>query len=650
VKPFSRAFMLATVLTACWVLPCRVAAQRPSPGGQPQRGGSADVTAGTADLVVTLHDAKNAAFLQTAKVTLRNSAGEVRGTSIAEKGRAVFRTLPLDTYEISVEVQGSPTTKASVALQLAGENKILDVVVGSGNSSAGASGPPLPPPLSMKEQKELTDGLRALQAQRIDEARKHFLAAAKTNPNQPDVDYLLGVIAAMTGDVVTAKQYFENAANRYQHVRSLTALGELDLTAGNLPEAKTYLERALKADPNTWRAEQLLAAVNLRQQAYPEAIEHAERALQAGKAEAKGARLTLAEALSATGNYQRSTEVVNELLKQSPTQEQSKEAREILESNRQELAPHTLSASSNAASVSASGTKAPAVGSLPLSPSLPAASANPLTESARWIPPNVDDSVPPADSSVSCPLANVVDQAGTRVLQLVDNLDRFTATERLHHETLNEFGLAVRNVEQKYDYSVYIHEVRPGIFDVSEYRDGSESRDIFPEHVATLGTVALVLVFHPHYAEDFDFKCEGLAHQGNQLAWQVHYQQKPGRPSRLRSYRLGTKYYRVGLKGRAWIAADSFQIIRMESDLVNQVPDLRLYAEHQDILYGPVPFKKRDTVLWLPYSAETFLDFNVHRIHRRQDFTNYLLFWVDEKQNIEKPKEATEEPAGEPNT
>jgi Tetratricopeptide repeat len=649
-RPFLPASLLAMVLAACGILPNQVAAQRPSPGGQPPRGGSADVTAGTADLVITLHDAKNALFLQTAKVTLRTSTGELRGTSIAEKGRAVFRTLPLDTYEISVEVQGSPPTKANVSLQLAGENKNLDIVVGSGNSSSSPAGPPLPPPLSTKEQKELTDGLRALQAQRIEEARKHFLAAAKTNPNQPDVDYLLGVIAAMTGDVVTARQYFENAATRYQHVRSLTALGELDLTAGKLPEAKANLEKALKADPNAWRAEQLLAAVNLRQQAYPEAIQHAEHALQVGKNEAKGARLTLAEALSASGNYQRSTEVVNELLKQSPTKEQSKEAHDILEANRQEVAPHTLSASSSAASFSPSSSKAPAVGSLPLSPSLPAASANPLTESSRWIPPNVDDNVPPADSSVFCPLTNVIEQAGTRVLQLVDNLDRFTATERLHHQTLNEFGLAVRTVEQKYDYSVYIHEVKPGIFDVSEFRDGSDSRDIFPEHVATLGTVALVFVFHPHYAEDFDFKCEGLAHQGDKLAWQIHFQQKLDRQSRLRSYRLGTKYYRVGIKGRAWIAADSFQIIRMESDLVNQVPDLRLYAEHQDILYGPVPFKKRDTVLWLPYSAETFLDFNYHHLHRRQDFTNYLLFWVDEKQNIEKPKEATEEPAGEPNT
>jgi hypothetical protein len=76
----------------------------------------------------------------------------------------------------------------------------------------------------------------------------------------------------------------------------------------------------------------------------------------------------------------------------------------------------------------------------------------------------------------------------------------------------------------------------------------------------------------------------------------------------------------------------------MESDLVSGVPQIRLRTEHQDILYGPVPFQKKHLVLWLPLATETYLDFNGHRIHRRQDLSNYLLFWVDERENIEKPK------------
>jgi hypothetical protein len=235
-------------------------------------------------------------------------------------------------------------------------------------------------------------------------------------------------------------------------------------------------------------------------------------------------------------------------------------------------------------------------------------------------------------------LPQIVRQAGDKVLEFVGNVDRFTATESLSHQTLNEFGLAVRSEKIKFNYLVSIQEMKPGVFDVQEYRDGLTTNDIFPEHVATLGTVAMVFVFHPNYVGDFDFRCEGRAHQGSQEAWQIHFSQKADRASRLRSYRLGNQYFRVGIKGRAWISSETSQVLRMETDLVSKVPEIRLHAEHQDIQYGPVPFQKKHLVLWLPLATETYLDFNGHRIHRRQDLSNYLLFWVDDRETIEKPK------------
>ena len=631
-KPFSSILLLAAVQAACLFGPSCAAAQRPGPAPQTPRGTQADTAGGTADLAVILRDDKKRELPQPVKVTLRNRSGDSRGVAISEKGRVNFREIPLGEYEVQVEAPGYATTRAIVSLVLLGETHNLDLTV---LPSSGTAGGNVPPPLSLKEQKELTAGLRALQAQKLEEARKHFVIAAKTAPNHPDVDYLLGVLATMTGDLVTAKQYLENAATRYQHILSLTALGEIYLTEGNLTEAQQRLEAALKAAPNTWRADQLLAAVALKQGSYLPAIQHAEHALQIGKTEAKGARLTLAGALYAAGDHQHSIQVLNELLKENPTQDQVNEAHKLLERNRAAQAPPP--ASEGAASANLSNSPFAIAPSLS-SANLPSALANPLTQSPRWFPANVDDSIPPVDTAVSCPLTHVVQQTGKRVLEFVGNVDRFTATESLSHQTLNEFGLAVRSERIKFNYLVSIQEIRPGVFDVQEFRDGGTSNEIFPEHVATRGTVAMAFVFHPNYAEDFDFRCEGRARQGNQEAWQIHFSQKAERASRLRSYRLGTKYYRVGIKGRAWISADTSQVLRMETDLVSEVPQIRLHAEHQDILYGPVPFQKKHLVLWLPLATETYLDFNGHRIHRRQDLSNYLLFWVDERENIEPPK------------
>jgi len=630
-KPFRSIFLLTAVQAACLAMPSGVAAQRPGPPAQPPHGTQPDAATGTVDLAVTIHDEKSNELSQSAKVTLRSPSGDSRGVAMSEKGRASFRAIALGEYEVQVEAPGYATARANVSLARPGETRTLDITILPGSGVASAN---VPSPLSLKEQKELTAGLRALQAQKLEEARKHFLIAAKTAPNHPDVDYLLGVLSTMTGDMEAAKQYLENAATRYQHVLSLTALGEIYLTEGNIALAQHRLDAALKSAPNTWRADQLLAAVELKQGAYPLAIQHAEHALQIGKTEAKGARLTLADALYATGDHPRSIQVLNELLKENPTQEQTKEAHRLLEANRAAHAPPAAEGTMAANLSNATFAIAPILSSA----NLPSALANPLTASPHWFPQNVDDSIPPADAAVSCPLPQIVRQAGDRVLEFVSNVDRFTATESLSHQTLNEFGLAVRSEKIKFNYLVSIQEMKPGVFDVQEFRDGGTSNEIFPEHVATLGTVAMVFVFHPNYVGDFDFRCEGRAHQGNQEAWQVHFSQKADRASRLRSYRLGTQYFRVGIKGRAWISAESSQVLRMETDLVSKVPEIRLHAEHQDILYGPVPFQKKHLVLWLPLATETYLDFNGHRIHRRQDLSNYLLFWVDDRETIEKPK------------
>ena len=124
--------------------------------------------------------------------------------------------------------------------------------------------------------------------------------------------------------------------------------------------------------------------------------------------------------------------------------------------------------------------------------------------------------------------------------------------------------------------------------------------------------------------------------------WQVHFRQRPDKPARLRGYTIGRANYALALRGRAWIATDSFQVLGLETDLVAPLPAIRLKAEHDIIEYAPVKFTKNNQELWLPASAELFVDFHGHRIHRRHSFRDYRLFSVDSTQKISDPKEALE--------
>jgi hypothetical protein len=145
------------------------------------------------------------------------------------------------------------------------------------------------------------------------------------------------------------------------------------------------------------------------------------------------------------------------------------------------------------------------------------------------------------------------------------------------------------------------------------------------------------MVFHPAYVGDYDLICEGLSRRRGGLAWQVHFQQKPDLPARLRSYRVNGTSYPIALRGRAWILRDTFQIEGLETNLVSPVPKIRLRAEHITVEYAPVHFLSHHAELWLPESAEVYFDFRGRRMHRRHEFCDYMLFSVDEEQQISLP-------------
>jgi hypothetical protein len=266
------------------------------------------------------------------------------------------------------------------------------------------------------------------------------------------------------------------------------------------------------------------------------------------------------------------------------------------------------------------------------------AGGSPSASRPTWLPPDVDEKVPPVEET-ACSEDEVLQKAEQRVLEFVHNVERFTATESLTHQSINKHGQASAPVRRKFDYVVSIHEVRRGHLGVTEYRNGGLALNEFPGEIVTNGLPALVLIFHPYYAPSYEMTCEGLARSNDQLVWQVHFRQRPEKPNELKTYQSGIHgaSYSVGLKGRAWISADSYRILRMETDLVAPVPQIHLLAEHTAIEYGPVKFREGDVNLWLPLSAEVYFAWRGQQVHRRHSFDHYMLFTVEDKQRINTP-------------
>ena len=258
---------------------------------------------------------------------------------------------------------------------------------------------------------------------------------------------------------------------------------------------------------------------------------------------------------------------------------------------------------------------------------------------SSWLPVGIDQAIPPVEANTACPLPELLKGTTNQMTQFVNDLEKFTATERVEHFPVsNSLRLAKPEV-RKFQYVVTVQHNRGGSFILDEFRNGSDDRSQLPANTATEGLPAMALLFHPMLVNDFNFVCEGMGEWHERPAWQVHYIQKPGQASRLRAYVTSKEVVHVALKGRVWIDPGSFQVLRLESELVEPVKEIELLNERSSIEYMPVQFQSQKEQLWLPNVAEIYVQRRDHRYYRRATFSDFKLFNVDTSQNVHAPRE-----------
>jgi tetratricopeptide (TPR) repeat protein len=559
-------------------------------------------------------------------------------TYTTDAAQALFTALPVGDYVVEVSAPGYRTAEVQAIIAEAGQIESVEVMMLPELSPAEKAGAPGSPVLAPKALKETEKGLQALQAGKLEEAETHLKRALQLAPSFPDVNYLMGMLWIEKHDAVQARGYLEKTvALAPKHASAWLALGQAECLQKDYAHALESLEQSINIKPTSWRAHWLAGVASYQLEDYKKAREHARDALLIGQEKAESARLLLGEAQAALGEREAALATLEQFLREQPNAPQAATAKELIAWLK---SPERQKPVATALPVAAGIT--PGVsGSNELNNSSVAAlpPIAPVTEKS-WAPPDVDEEKPPVDVGASCALNQVVERAGARVEELVKNVERFTATEEMEHESLSPLGVQVARDTRRFNYLVTIRQIGGRTLDVQEYRDGTVSLDIFPAHLATLGMPALALVYHPYYRDEYEFICEGRGEWRGRPSWVVHFRQRDDRMSEMRAYRVNGLSFPVHLKGRAWIDAGTSQILAMEADMVRPLPEIRLVRDHQLIEYGPVEFVRNNTTLWLPKSADWYCNLAEKRYHRRHSFSHFLLFSVDDKQWIGNPKES----------
>lgn len=477
--------------------------------------------------------------------------------------------------------------------------------------------------ISPKARKEAQHAISLLKGGELAEAQKHLETAYKLTPSNSDVNYLLGYLYFQRKDYVQAGTYLTAAASLSPHnAQALILLGRAALEQENYPAARSALEQAVLADDDNWLPHDLLADAYLCQKDYGKARDEAQIAItkgqkKDGKTIASPAELVLGRALIGLGHEQEAIQALETFLKDSPQNPMVYQVRNLIADLKKR----------NPSSAPDGHTKSDGIDASRADPL--AAVPDPALTTQTWRPPDVDDIKPTLAPGIACPAAKVIDEAGKRVQELVRDLARFAANEDLFHQSIDRFGFATHTETRKYDYVATVSEPEPGAALIEEYRLDRPGQKGNPDGISSTGFIALALVFHPDMQKDFDLDCEGQTDWRGQPTWLVHFRQRHDRQNRMHSYSLGGQTFPVDLKGRAWISADKFQIVRIEADMVKAMPEIQLLSEHQTVEYGPVPFPKKNTTLWLPKTAEIYFDFRQHRYFRRHAFDHFMLFSVD---------------------
>jgi hypothetical protein len=196
----------------------------------------------------------------------------------------------------------------------------------------------------------------------------------------------------------------------------------------------------------------------------------------------------------------------------------------------------------------------------------------------KLAPPDIGAGVPPVRNDGLCPLPQILHEASERATELVENLQRFTATEQIDHTEFRKDGKPHRSTSELFSYVAELRENPSGEFWVDEYRTASKQSDRPP--LVENATAASGLIFHPKMIGDFEIHCEGQTDLQGTPAWQLRFEERPDPSKSFSAFLINGTEYPVRLKGRAWISTDSYQVLRLQRDLVAPVPEINLQFEH----------------------------------------------------------------------
>ncbi len=249
-------------------------------------------------------------------------------------------------------------------------------------------------------------------------------------------------------------------------------------------------------------------------------------------------------------------------------------------------------------------------------------------------------------------LEGILAAVGDNVSALFANLLNISAVEKVQLEKLGKKGEAEPGKRFEYLYlcAGAVDQSDPS-FD--EYRSDAEGHEISQlgldkGYMLTSGFVSAPLLFHPLHQQGSSFSLLGYQKLKERNAIVMAYAQIPDR-SRLPGYfRTGRNVQRTFKQGMVWIDAENCQIVRLVSDLLTPLPQIKLDKLQTQIDFDRVQFSRNAQTFWLPVQVIVTVHWDGKVLRNTHTYSDFKLFNVEATLKIAKPSvsgQTEEEPS-----
>lgn len=549
-------------------------------------------------------------------------AANTQENSIAE-----FKSVRPGDYELEVSSTGLKKASQHLHVMNWGENFSVFVYLHSELEPDMWHAAKFAAPMSLKSLEEIDKGLDFFRTKQYDKASRQLAEASRHMSENPDVWCWLGTAELRLQRMDAARKAFEKALSlEPAHENAMLGLAEVLAEKGETSAAIILIERAAREYGAGWRTYYLLgvadAHANRLSEAKAEGIHSLELAEREATPDAGYPLLLLGEIQYLEGKKAEARQTWQSVVIKYPTSAAATEATKKYVKTIGE-APELSDPVSPKSST----------------PSHPDQATAPPEDELPWAPPQIDAREFPTASNVTCKADEVLDIAEKRLNAQLLNFEKFTATEHIIHQEIELTGVPDLPKEKQFSYIVFVIPYAGDSLYLEESRDGGPNLAAFPTAMITTGLTSLgVALLQPVNRDGFIYTCEGLTSVRGQAAWQIRFEEKKDTSKNIRRWRNNNVTYNIRVKGRLWLASASYDMLRIETDLLEPVQGLGLTRDHLQVDYGPVSFLDGKQWLWLPWSADMYMEWRHKRFHHQHSLSDYMLFGVDTTDKVTAPK------------